>query len=142
MSPHPISNSILQGGLSFALQRQISTTPTGTAPSLSLSMVDMLRALREAHPHFGSGGGGPEASSAWMHPGPGLVVRGFRPEVPLLLQEVMACVRKAAGVVAGGDLAMPPLLTLLLQGPPGAGKVHTYIINSPPFTSLRSPTPN
>jgi len=116
---------IQQGGLSFALQRQLSAPPG--AP-LTLSMADMRRALREARPHFGSGGGGGDGDSggqsSWLHPRPGLAVCEFRPEVPALLEDVMACLRQARGMgAAGGASALPPLLTILLQGPPGGGKV-------------------
>jgi hypothetical protein len=140
-NPNPRHLTILphtQGGLSFALQRQISGP---AAAPLTLTMPDLRRALREARPHFGSGGdaGAGSSQSLWMRPGPGLVVREFRPEVAALLEQVMACLRKAramgggtgAGAAAGGGgngdgavAALPPLLTLLLQGPPGAGKVN------------------
>lgn len=90
-------------------------------------MPDLRRALKEARPHFGSGGGaGGDGQAAWVRPGPGLALRAFRPEVPALLREVMGCLVKARamGAKGTGAASMPPLVALLLQGPPGAGKVR------------------
>lgn len=121
-----------QGALSFALQRQLSAPPTATTP-LSLSMSDLRRALKEARPHFGSGGGGGgDGQAGWMRPGPGLALRAFRPEVPALLGEVMDCLGKVRAVGMGETKGgvMPPLVALLLQGPPGAGKVIYVFVDS------------
>lgn len=115
---------VVKGGLSFALQRQISTnkkaeeegpsrpsyddSSTGSAP-LCLSMFDLLRALREAKPHFGA------KSQQWAtHQRLGFIA--FRPEVPELMQRLLSILERAR---QDGQL---PLVTILLQGPAGAGK--------------------
>lgn len=112
-------------------------------------MADLRRALKEARPHFGSGGGGGgDGQAGWMRPGPGLAFRAFRPEVPALLGEVMDCLGKVRAVGMGGTTggAMPPLVALLLQGPPGAGKVWDFVCSSSWFdiaiTLIHKHTPN
>jgi len=110
---------VVKGGLSFALQRQISrgndtldadaTDNDLSSSPLNLCMLDLLRALREAKPHFGA------ASQQWAtHQRMGFVT--FRPEVPALVRSLLATLDQARH---GGQL---PLVTVLLQGPPGAGK--------------------
>lgn len=113
---------VVKGGLSFALQRQISRQDGGTDTAdadatdkdlssslLNLCMLDLLRALREAKPHFGAA-----SQQSSTHQRMGFVA--FRPEVPALVQSLLATLDKAR---QGGQL---PLVTVLLQGPPGAGK--------------------
>jgi vesicle-fusing ATPase len=110
---------VVKGGLSFALQRQISRgNDTGDAnvddndlssSPLNLCMLDLLRALKESKPHFGA------ASQQWAtHQRMGFVA--FRPEVPALVQSLLDILEQAR---QGGKL---PLVTVLVQGPPGAGK--------------------
>ncbi|KAM3571533.1 hypothetical protein VYU27_006439 [Nannochloropsis oceanica] len=110
---------VVKGGLSFALQRQVSRKHDVldadviksdlSSSKLNLCMLDLLRALREAKPHFGA------ASQQWAtHQRMGFVA--FRPEVPTLVQGLLTTLDQARN---GGQL---PLVTILLQGPPGAGK--------------------
>lgn len=122
--------AVVKGGLSFALQRQISrgeegggaqgtggddeasstlSSSSSSPPPLILSMLDLLKALRESKPHYGS------ARHTWArHQRLGFVP--FRPEVPALVTQLLATLDKAR---ADGHL---PLVTILLQGPPGVGK--------------------
>jgi vesicle-fusing ATPase len=90
-------------------------------------MLDFLRALREAKPHYGAAGAA--VSQQWArHQRMGFVA--FRPEVPMLVEKLLATLDKAAGggILIGDDKAAAPpanklpLITILLQGPAGAGK--------------------
>jgi vesicle-fusing ATPase len=81
-------------------------------------MLDFLRALREAKPHYGAAGAA--VSQQWArHQRLGFVA--FRPEVPMLVEKLLATLDKAAGGPAPPANTLP-LITILLQGPAGAGK--------------------
>ena len=99
---------VVKGGLSFALQRQVSEeSASSSAKPLSLHMMDLLKALGESKPHYG-------ANHDWaLHKRLGFVP--FRPEVEDLQTKLLSILSQS---LSGGH----PLITILLCGPPGAGK--------------------
>lgn len=72
-----------------------------------MEMGDIVKAIGEAKPHYG-------AQHQWLrHQQLGFVT--FRPEVPRLMESVLSTLAKAR-------TSKLPLATILLMGPPGAGK--------------------
>lgn len=131
--------------MSFALQRQISQggqqqqpyeeEEEGGAVLPVVSMLDLLRGLKEAKPHYALAGSAQELEARHLPLG----LLPFRPEVDALLQTAAstilhhasavtaAAAASGAGKTTGtGRASQPqlPVLCLLLRGPRGAGKVR------------------
>lgn len=134
--------------MSFALQRQISQGGQQQQPYEEeeeggmavlllpvVSMLDLLRGLKEAKPHYALAGSAQELEARHLPLG----LLPFRPEVDALLQTAAstilhhasavtaAAAASGAGKTTGtGRASQPqlPVLCLLLRGPRGAGKVR------------------